>query len=103
MVYAFSKHKAQLYATSVLCTLYPLIFGFYHGRDYNVVPFEVSRFVNVTVAYHSRVIRKARCFECLVRDPNDDILLVKLALNRQTHLQIFIGRVFRLSKWILEE
>ena len=60
------------------------------------MPFEVSRFVNVTIAYHSRVIRKASCFECLVRDPNDDILLVKLALKI---LQIFIGRVFRLSKW----
>ena len=60
---------------------------------------EVSRFVNVTLAYHSRVIRKARCFECLLRDPNDEIFLVKLDLNRQTHLQILIGRVFRLSKW----
>ena len=30
------------------------------------MPFEVNRFVNVTVAYHSRVIRKARYFECFV-------------------------------------
>ena len=92
-----------MYSLHIVSTHFWVLSRFWKERDYNVVPFEVSRFVNVTVAYHSRVIRKARCFECLVRDPNDDILLVKPALNRQTHLQIFIGRVFRLSKWILEE
>ena len=44
------------YSLHFVSTHFWVLSRFWKERDYNFVPFEVNRFVNVTVAYHSRVI-----------------------------------------------
>ena len=44
------------YSLHFVSTHFWVLSRFWKDLDYNFVPFEVNRFVNVTVAYHSGVI-----------------------------------------------
>ena len=88
-VYAFSEHKAKLYATCILCIYIHWIFGFHHAFGRSVIIMLrilniglVNRSVNVTEVYHRRVW-KAQYFECLVLQPTTGIFFALLGTEGQ--------------------